>query len=195
MNEISIKIDGKKASASEGDTILDVARALGIEIPTLCHHKGLKPYGGCRLCLVELKQGKRSQLVASCGYYVKDGLEIETDSPRVRKSRKLLLELLLASLPDSADVQRYARRYGLTSTRYKRPLDHCILCGLCVRYCEEIKKANCIGFVGRGVDREVAWIPLTTYKDTCANCLECQRLCPTGVFPSNWGIAQNTMIR
>jgi NADH dehydrogenase/NADH:ubiquinone oxidoreductase subunit G len=193
--DILITINGKKVSGKKNETVLDAAASIGIEIPTLCHLKGLSPYGGCRLCLVELISGKRSQLVASCGYYLKEGLVIETDSPRVKRARALILELLIAAMPGSLEIQRYARQYKVTSTRYKRNLDHCVLCGLCVRYCEEIKKENCLGFVGRGVDREVAWVPLSKYEDTCEGCMECQKFCPTGVFPSNWGVAQNTLAR
>lgn len=192
---ITITINGASVSGKKDDTILDAATSIGVEIPTLCYLKGLAPYGGCRLCLVEIIQGNRSQLVASCGYYLKEGLTVETNSPRVKRARGLVLELLLAAMPGSLEIQRYARENSVTSTRYKRNLDHCVLCGLCVRYCEEIKKENCLGFVGRGVDREVAWVPLSKYKDACENCMECQKLCPTGVFPSNWGIAQNTLIR
>jgi bidirectional [NiFe] hydrogenase diaphorase subunit len=189
MNSITLTIDGKSVEARSGETILDAARSLGIDVPTLCHHKDLLPHGSCRLCLVELKQGARSQLVASCGYYVKNGLTVETDSPRVQRARKLVLEILFASLHENTDIQRYARRYGVSRSRYKRSLEYCVLCGLCVRYCQEVKKANCIGFVGRGVHREVAWIPLSRYDDTCKKCMECQAICPTGVFPSNWGMA------
>jgi bidirectional [NiFe] hydrogenase diaphorase subunit len=190
MAALTVTIDGKEVFAEKGATLLDAARSAGIDIPTLCHHEALKPYGGCRLCLVELKQGKRSSLVASCGYFVKQGLTVETDSPRVRRARKLILELLLAMMEDDPKIRRYARDYGVGKPRYDRSLTHCINCGLCVRYCDEVKKANCIGFVGRGVDREVAWIPLDSYKKTCEQCLECKDLCPTGVFPSNWGVAE-----
>lgn len=192
MNDVTFSLDGVTVKAITGQTVLDAARATGIDIPTLCHHKELEPYGGCRLCIVELKQGDRSQLVASCGYFVKAGIEIETDSPRVRRARKLLLELFLAMMPYSPEIARYARRYDVGKPRYDRSLHYCILCGLCVRYCDEVKKKNSLGFVGRGVDREVAWVPLTGYKEHCERCMECQKLCPTGVFPSNFDVADTT---
>jgi NADH dehydrogenase/NADH:ubiquinone oxidoreductase subunit G len=195
MNEITLTIDDTTVVAHEGETVLDAARQIGKDIPTLCHHKDLLPHGSCRLCLVELVQGKRSQLVASCGYYVKNGLVIETNSPRVRRARKLILELLLAFLHESPEIQRLAREYEVGTPRYDRRLHYCVLCGLCVRYCEEIKKENCIGFVGRGVDRDVAWTPLSRYEDTCKSCMDCQRLCPTGVFPSNLGMANHVIDR
>jgi bidirectional [NiFe] hydrogenase diaphorase subunit len=190
MSEITLTIDGSPVTAKKGETVLDAARRIGIEIPTLCHHKDLLPHGSCRLCLVELTKGSGSQLVASCGYYVTGGLTIRTDSPRVLRARKLVLELLLAFLHESPHILRYARENGVGSTRYSRSLHYCVLCGLCVRYCEEIKKAGCIGFVGRGTDRDVAWTPLSRYDDTCKSCMECQHLCPTGVFPSNLGMAK-----
>jgi NADH dehydrogenase/NADH:ubiquinone oxidoreductase subunit G len=164
---------------------------MDIEIPTLCHHEKLLPYGGCRLCLVELKQGKKSQLVASCGYHVKDGLEILTRSQRVIRARKLVLEVLLSTMHGSEEIRRLAARHGVVRSRYRKPLRYCILCGLCVRYCHEVKGADCIGFMGRGADREVAWTPLSAYREICGKCLECMEICPTGVFPSNWGMACN----
>jgi NADH dehydrogenase/NADH:ubiquinone oxidoreductase subunit G len=128
--------------------------------------------------------------VASCGYYVKEGLEILTGSPRVLRARKLVLEVLLSILGYSDEIRRLARKYEVTTTRYRRNLHYCVLCGLCVRFCDEVKHANCVGFVGRGVNRDVAWTPLAGYKETCTQCLECMRLCPTGVFPSNFGLAE-----
>jgi NADH dehydrogenase/NADH:ubiquinone oxidoreductase subunit G len=153
------------------------------------------PYGACRLCLVEIKRGKSSRLVASCGYYVEDGLEVLTNSERVRKVRALMLELLLAVMHNLPEIKKLAAQHGVTSSRYHRPNSHCILCGLCVRYCEEVKGANCIGYVGRGVDREIAWLPEETFETVCRNCGECDKLCPTGVFPSNWGLTQGTIFK
>ncbi len=195
MDELNLQLDGQAVRAARGQTILDVARAHGIHIPTLCQSDKLVPYGACRLCLVEIRRGKNARLVASCGYYVEEGLEVLTNSQRVRKVRGLLLELLLAMMPGSPEVQALAREYGVVSTRYKRHYPYCILCGLCVRFCEEVMGKGLIGYVGRGVDREVAWIPLCGSDEACLKCAECHPLCPTGVFPSNWGIAQNTILK
>ncbi|MDD4889766.1 MAG: 2Fe-2S iron-sulfur cluster-binding protein [Phycisphaerae bacterium] len=189
-DNITLTIDGHPVSADPSQTVLDAARSAGVAIPTLCHHKDLLPYGGCRLCLVELRQGKRSQLVASCGYYAKAGLEVHTRSPRVLRARKLVLEVLLALMPYSEEIRRLAHENEVTETRYQRTMHYCVLCGLCVRYCDEVKHTNCIGFVGRGVERNVAWVPPDRYDQTCRTCFECMSLCPTGVFPSNFGLAE-----
>jgi len=178
MEEIALTIDGKPVSAGKGVTVLDAARDMGIEIPTLCHHERLLPYGGCRLCLVELKQGKKSQLVASCGYYVKDGLEILTRSPRVIRARKLVLEVLLSIMHGSEEIRRLAARHGVVRSRFQKPLRYCILCGLCVRYCDEVKKENAVYFEGRGIDRELAFVP--GKKVDCRACRECFDLCTGG---------------
>jgi bidirectional [NiFe] hydrogenase diaphorase subunit len=195
MDGVKLKLDGQTVQAERGKTILEVARSFGIEIPTLCQHEKLAPYGACRLCLVEIKRGKSSRLVASCGYYAEEGLEILTNSERVRKVRGLMLELLLAMMHNSQEIRTLARQHGITASRYKRDLYHCILCGLCVRYCEEVKGANCVGYIGRGVDREVAWVPPEGYAAVCKKCCECYKLCPTGVFPSNWGLAQGAILK
>ena len=195
MDSINLKMDGQAVQAAPGQTLLAVARAQGIVIPTLCQDDRLAPYGACRLCLVEIRRGRNSRLVASCGYPAEEGLDVLTDSPRVRKVRGLMIELLLAMMPTSPEVQELARKYGVTASRYQRDLHYCILCGLCVRYCEEVKGHAGIGYVGRGVSREVAWIPIEGTDDACRLCAECQHLCPTGVFPSNWGLAQNTVLR
>jgi NADH dehydrogenase/NADH:ubiquinone oxidoreductase subunit G len=195
MSQVKLTINGRAVQAERGTIILDFARSLGIEIPTLCHHAKLMPYGACRLCLVEIGRGKRSRLVASCGYYVEDGLEVQTESERVKKVRGLTLELLLAMMHNSQEIKTLARKYGVASSRYKRNYYHCILCGLCVRYCEEVKGASCIGYVGRGVDREIAWVPPESFEAVCKDCDECKELCPTGVFPSNWGLAQGSVLK
>ena len=98
-------------------------------------------------------------------------------------------------MPESKEVRLLAREFKISKPRFKRNQDYCILCGLCVRYCQEVKGWNSIGFVGRGTDRVVAWVPVENYKKFCENCMECKDICPTGVFPSNIGIAQNTVLK
>ena len=175
--------------AEEGATILETARHVGIDIPHLCYQEDVSPHGACRLCLVEISRGGRSKLVASCAYEVEEGLEVKTKSDRVVKIRKLLLEVLLATAPYMRYVQELASEYGVGETRFRKIVSPCISCGLCVRYCAEIKGEHAVGFVGRGTGRGVAWIPDSAYYEDCKNCMECMDICPTGVFPSNLGMS------
>jgi len=178
MKSIKLKIDGKTTEAEEGMTILQAARGAGIDIPTLCYHEKLAPYGACRLCTVEIIKDSRTRLVASCVYPVEEKLLVKTDSGRVRKIRKMVLELLLPLAP-TGPLETLAQRYGLEKSRFSAEKTSCILCGLCVRYCAEIKKANAIGFIGRGVDRQVAFLPEVATK-VCDSCRECFAICPGG---------------
>ena len=182
MKGLSLEIDGKKVEAKEGMTILEMAREAGIEIPTLCYHEKLSPYGACRLCSVEIIRGKRSRIVASCAYPVEDGLVVRTNSPQVIKIRKMLIELMLATASGAKIVEDLADQYGVEGRRFKAESTFCILCGLCVRYCTEIKKANAIGFAGRGIERRVVFIPEIASK-VCAGCRGCFSVCPTGKIP------------
>lgn len=182
MESIRLEIDGKFVEAQEGMTILQAARGAGIDIPTLCHDERLAPYGACRLCTVEITKDNRTRLVASCVYLVEGGLVVETNSERVNKIRKMLLELLLPLAP-TGPLESLARKYGLEGSRFTAEQTSCVLCGLCVRYCAEIKKANAIGFIGRGIDREVAFLPEVAPK-VCASCRECFAICPGGKLAS-----------
>lgn len=179
---ISLTIDGKEVKAKQGMTILEAARQAGIYIPTLCHNDKLAPYGACRICTVEISKNKKTRLVTSCVYPAEDGLEVKTDTPRVTRIRKMLLELMLASSP-SKTIQEMAQKYGVTKPRFEAERTNCILCGQCVRYCNEVKGANAIGFVGRGTDRRVVFFPEIA-STVCASCRECFSLCPTGKLPS-----------
>ncbi len=178
MKSIRLEINGEIVKAEEGMTILQAARGAGIDIPTLCYDERLAPYGACRLCTVEITRDKRTRLVASCVYPVEEGLVVKTNSERVRKIRKMILELILPLAP-TGPIETLARQYGLEGSRFTAERTDCILCGLCVRYCAEIKKANAIGFVGRGIDRDVAFLPEVAPK-VCNSCRECFALCPGG---------------
>jgi len=138
MKEYIVEIDGKKVNAKEGMTILEAARSAGIRIPTLCFDEKLEPYGACRLCTVEIGTG-RTRMVASCVYPVEDKLVVKTRSPRVDQVRKTLLQLLLARAPGSKVIQDLACEYGAKTTPFDKESAYCILCGLCVRYCAEVK--------------------------------------------------------
>ena len=173
-------LNGKKRTAGAGTTVLEAARTAGIDIPALCAHDALEPYGACRLCIVEIREKgkKRPRVVASCFYPVKDGLEVETDTPRIRKLRKVLLELLLARSPGAPYVRELAAKHGVTKTRFSKLNDDCILCGLCVRVCSEIVGANAIGFSQRGIGRKVE-SPFGIDHSRCIACGACAYVCPT----------------
>ena len=164
-------------------TILEAAKKAGIDIPTLCFDERLAPFGACRLCTVEITKNNRTRLVASCVYLAEEGLIVKTDTERVRKIRKMILELLLPPSP-TGPLESLAKKYGLEKSRFTAEQTFCVLCGLCVRYCAEIKKANAIGFIGRGIDREVAFLPEVA-PDVCMSCRECLELCPSGKVVSD----------
>ncbi|MFZ5651789.1 MAG: 2Fe-2S iron-sulfur cluster-binding protein [Bacillota bacterium] len=178
MREIILQIDGREVAAREGMTVLEAAQKAGISIPTLCHHEKLEAYGSCRLCMVEAETGGRIKLVASCLYPVEKELVVRTRSEKVDRIRKLILELLLAHAPDSFDLQDMALEYGADRDRFEKEPSFCLHCGLCVRYCAEVKKKNAVGFVDRGTSREISFIPEISSKE-CWNCKECFPLCPT----------------
>ncbi len=180
MSEILLKIDGKEVGAQEGMTILEAARSVGISIPTLCHHEKLEPYGGCRICTVEIEvdAGGWTRLVAACIYPVEKNLIVRTRSEKVDRIRKMILELLLAHAPDASELQNLAQEYGADKNRFEKEASFCIHCGLCVRYCAEVKKKNAVGFVDRGTRKEINFIPEIASEE-CWNCKECFPLCPT----------------
>jgi len=172
VKTIPIKLDGRQIEAREGATILETAGENGIHIPTLCHAEGLEPYGACRMCMVEISKNGRTRLVASCIFPVEEGLVVRTDSEEIRKIRTTILELLWPSL------QGLAKKYGITKSRFSSEQTECCLCGLCVRYCREVKKLSAAYFKGRGINREVAIIP--ELANECVYCRECFDLCPAG---------------
>ncbi len=178
---ISLTIDGKEIAVDEGTSILDAAKSAGISIPTLCHHEKLEPFGGCRLCTVEVEAGGRTNLVAACTHPVQRGLVVNTKSKQLDRIRKMLTEELLAHAPESGVLQQLAREYRADKDRFPREASFCILCGLCVRYCDEIKKKNAVGFVDRGPNREISFIPEIAAKE-CWACKECFPLCPTSAL-------------
>jgi bidirectional [NiFe] hydrogenase diaphorase subunit len=190
MSEITFTINGRPVTVAEGATVLEAAREAGVDIPTLCNNPELTPSGACRLCTVEVsKGGGRSRLVASCAYPAEAGLEVQTETERVAKGRKLILEMLLARAPGVAVLRDYGKRYGVDVDKFEPEANYCIMCGLCVRYCAEVKGADAIAFIGRGVDRQVMFIPEIAAKE-CSSCGRCFAICPTGVLPSNYGVAK-----
>ena len=178
MSEILLQIDGKEVTAEQGMTVLQAAQKAGIPIPTLCHHEKLEPYGGCRLCMVEVEKGGRTNLVVSCVYPVAKDLKVKTRTEKVDRIRKMILELLMAHAPDASLLLDLAKEYGADRNRFEKVPSFCIHCGLCVRYCAEVKKLNAVGFIDRGPRKEINFIPEIASKE-CWSCKECFPLCPT----------------
>jgi NADH dehydrogenase/NADH:ubiquinone oxidoreductase subunit G len=178
MTAVHLKIDGKEVEAEEGMTLLEAARRVGIDIPTLCHHEKLEPFGGCRLCIVELEMRGWVRRVVACVYPVEKNLVVRTRSETIDRIRKMILELQLAHAPDSPQLMALAKEYGADKDRFEKEASFCIHCGLCVRYCAEVKKKNAVGFVDRGIRKEISFIPEIAARE-CWNCKECFELCPT----------------
>jgi len=178
MSDIQLEIDGKPVQAKEGMTLLEAARGAGIAIPTLCHHEKLEPFGGCRLCIVEVEERGWTKLVVSCVFPVKGNIVVRTRSEKIDRIRKTILELLMAHAPDSPVLLDLAKEYGADRNRFEKEASFCIHCGLCVRYCAEVKKKHAIGFVDRGIRKEISFIPEIAAKE-CDSCKECFPLCPT----------------
>lgn len=206
---VNIQINDKPVTANKGETILEAAKKIGIKIPTLCYMKDMFPTGACRLCLVEI-EGK-NELVTSCSYPVEEGLKIKTHSNRVVEARKTIVELLLSNHPDdclycernkNCELQSLTEELHINERRvfgkkntYKMDLSSisitrdpakCILCGRCVRVCEEIQGVSCIDFIGRGNKTIVG----TVFNEglnvsSCINCGQCIMVCPTGALTEN----------
>jgi NADH dehydrogenase/NADH:ubiquinone oxidoreductase subunit G len=174
---IQLTINGLNTAVEEGTTLLEAAKGLGFPIPTLCHMEGLSPYGACRLCVVEIGEGERSRLVTSCTYPAEEGVKVRTASARVVRARKMILELLLASCPQSKQIQDLASAHEVRRQRFRQEHEDCILCGRCVRMCEEQMMAKAIGFRGRGARRSIG-TPFDVKSEVCRLCGGCMFVCP-----------------
>lgn len=179
---VSFILDGQRVEAEEGTTILETARYYGVDIPTLCYVEGLSPYSACRLCVVESIKNGRSRMVASCSCPVSEGIEVRTKSEKVLKARRMLVELMLASCPNSRTLQCLASSLGIERIRFKGEDRGCLLCGLCVRMCAEQMQGGAIGFAERGVERDVA-MPFHKRTDACRECGACLYICPVCELP------------
>jgi len=200
---VTFKIDDKKVTVRKLSTILDAARKLDIPIPTLCHHPELSPYGGCRLCIVEIKGSPKP--VAACTTFARDGMEVITTSPNLEKLRRTTLELILSDHPNDCMVcersgdcklQELAYFYGIRENRFKgerriyakkdnnpfleRDMEKCILCGQCVRICDEIQGVGAIDFAYRGLKTKIC--PPFEKDLNCEFCGQCVAVCPTGAL-------------
>ena len=206
MGEITATIDGRQVKAKEGTTILEAARANGIEIPTLCYHQDLTPLGACRLCVVEV-EGSRT-LVGSCHTPITEGMVIHTRSDKVLATRKMIVELLLASHCGScymcekanicelrqiaADLEVGLPRFQTRKNFYPledispyivRDLTKCIMCRRCVRACREIAGKNVFAIAYRGFDAKVVVdCDQPIDKEVCRDCDVCISYCPTGAL-------------
>ncbi len=178
MSEVVLQIDGKDVKAGSEMTVLQAARGAGIHIPTLCHHEKLEPFGACRMCMVEVEARGKKSWVVSCLYPVAKDLVVRTRSERVDRIRRMILEELLAHAPNSPELTELAREYKADPNRFEKDPSFCILCGLCVRYCDEVKGKNAVDFIERGASREISFIPEIAQKE-CWDCQECFALCPT----------------
>jgi len=191
-----LTIDGKRVDFEKGDTLLQAARKAGIEIPTLCHHEGLEPWGGCRLCVVDItKEGWDGwcKLVVSCMYEAEEDLIVLTNTERVRETRRVVLDLLLARCPETPLIRKLAAEHGIEETSYvpnPEPTD-CILCGLCTRVCDHLG-ISAIASVNRGSGREIA-PPFHEAPPDCIGCLSCAEICPTNCIPYETSAAKRTI--
>ncbi len=174
---IEFTLNGLNVSVEKGTSLLEAARFYGLDIPTLCYDEGLSPYGACRLCLVEVGKPGRSKLVTSCTSWVREGQIVRTHSERVLKARKLLIEMYVATCPSSKTIQDLASKFNVTEVRFKIKHEECILCGLCIRMCNEQMQSHAIGFTGRGSERKIA----TSFRkkaEECRQCGGCIYICP-----------------
>jgi bidirectional [NiFe] hydrogenase diaphorase subunit len=177
---VKITIDGRKVEAKQGSTILENTQALHIQIPTLCYHRDLSPYGACRLCVVEVKDNGKWKVAASCETVVMPGMEIKTGSEKIKESRKLAAELLYYKFPTTEAVRDMAKKLGVAVTDGKADDHDCILCSLCTRTCHEIVGADALKFLDRGPGRNVENPKIEFLSDACIGCGSCAFVCPTG---------------
>lgn len=185
VSTVTVEIDGARVDVDKGTTIMEAAKLCGIHIPGICYLEGLSAYGACRICSVEISTdgGETFKVAASCTYEIhRDNIIVKTDTPRIRRIRKMLAELLVASAPNVKLAQDIAARMGINRVRFKMEDNRCILCGLCVRICEEQMGGRAIAFAGRGVERVVS-PPFATKSDTCLTCGACDFVCPGKIIP------------
>ncbi len=182
LHYVTVNIDGALFKAAKGTSVLDVALEYGICIPHLCHVETLTDIGACRLCIVEHIKNGRSKVTTSCTLKVEEGMVIKSNTEKIKKMRKNIAELLVSQAPNSRAIQDIALRCGVKEVRYPFRNSDCVLCGRCVRACNELWQAKAIGFVGRGMERRVDY-PFGVRPDYCKECGYCVQLCPMTIPP------------
>ena len=184
---VQLVIDTKKIEAQEGTTVLEAARQAGITIPTLCYMKALRPNQACRLCVVEAKgPAFAATVTTSCDLMVAEGMEIVTNSPKIKQMRATVAELLLASMPGNTAVQEVASQLGVTGSRYAVPKgDNCVLCGICIQACSMKigEAALSFGTSSRCTPKVAEFVSLDS--DRCVGCGTCANVCPVGAITVN----------
>jgi len=190
---IKFNINDTEVEVEPGCTVLEAARQYGIEIPTLCYHEAVVPSGACRLCMVELKDGDWSKLVASCIYPAAEGINVYTETRRVQNVRHWIFEMLLAQCPGSMEIKKLAEKYGVTSTRFsiENSDEECMVCGLCTRVCEEVVGLSAISVMDRGVYKKIG-SPFSLPSNACVACGCCVTICPTGAMRSRIDAVRGT---
>ncbi|MEW6365823.1 MAG: 4Fe-4S dicluster domain-containing protein [Acidobacteriota bacterium] len=179
MKVVKLKVDGVETEAEDRTSLLTVTKKLGIKVPTLCYHPIIEPAGVCRICTVEVRMRNRVRLVTACNYPVSEGIEVLTNSERVRRTRRLIIEWLLSRCGNVKVLNDLAAEYGITEPRFGRGDEDCILCGLCVRVCSDVVGRHVLGFFNRGTTREVN-TPYGETSEECIACGACAYVCPTG---------------
>lgn len=180
---VEFTIDGKTVQAEQGESLLKVAIAHGIDIPHLCYHPAVEAYGACRMCLVEVTSEshgrKKTKLTTSCNFPVMPGIEVVTESEQIQENRKGVVELLLARAPEAQAILDLAAQYGVENPGYKESEhDGCIVCGLCVQMCRDVIGVEALGFTGRGDNKDVG-VPYADVSKECIGCASCASVCPT----------------
>jgi NADH dehydrogenase/NADH:ubiquinone oxidoreductase subunit G len=181
---IEITINDQKVQVEEGCTILDAATKIGVEIPALCHHPSVEPYGACRLCTVEIHDGRKTRMVTACNYPIRKPITVNTISEKTANTRNTLIQMLMSRWPNVPYIKEIAKKYKVITPDYTHPqVDYdenaCVLCGLCVRICkQEGIMEGIMGFTGRGSSRAVN-MPFEQRPDQCQECCKCAAVCPT----------------
>jgi predicted molibdopterin-dependent oxidoreductase YjgC len=203
MTQVALKIDGQETSVPLGTTILDAARKLGIRIPVLCHHPKLSVTGACRVCIVEVN----GQPVTSCTTLAEDGMEVTTASPYIEGLRRDIIDLILSDHPydcmvceraGDCELQELAYRYQIRTPVFRgarriypkrdgnpfveRDMEKCILCGRCVKVCDEVQGVGAIDHAYRGFETKIC--PPFERDLSCEFCGQCIAVCPTGALVS-----------